>query len=250
MTPARLKLLRIVIVVVIVTAVVAGAATAYMVMTGHGRSSLTSVNPDRMRFPVRGIDVSSHNGSIDFEAVAADSIDFVIVKATEGATFKDRMFATNVRCAQKAGLPVGAYHFFRFDTPGHMQALNFINSVRGHKLSLPFIVDIEEWGNPTGIPTETILARLNEMIGYMRLRGYEVMLYTNKDGYARFVEHFTDSVGLWICSFTDPPGPDKWHLWQHSHRERVAGVAGAVDMNTFNGSRDDWEAWLAGLRRL
>ena len=76
-------------------------------------------------YEIVGIDVSAHNGDIDFDRVKAEGIEFVFIKATEGSTFKDKRFVDNVRKARKAGLKVGAYHFFRFDTPGYMQGLNF-----------------------------------------------------------------------------------------------------------------------------
>ncbi|MDE6377369.1 MAG: hypothetical protein K2K72_01335, partial [Duncaniella sp.] len=77
-----------------------------------------------------GIDISAHNGEIDFNKVRDEGVKFVIVKATEGGTFKDRRFIENIRKAREAGLKVGAYHFFRFDTPGYIQGLNFVNSLK------------------------------------------------------------------------------------------------------------------------
>lgn len=222
---------------------------AVVVISMHSRSSLMSANPSRDRYPVCGIDISAHNGEIDFEAVKADSIDFVIIKASEGADFKDDHFVDNMRRARVAHLPVGAYHFFRYDSPGRMQALNLLNSVAGRHLDLPLVIDVENWGNPSGIDTDVIVARLNEMIAYLRAHGYAVMLYTNKDGHARFFNARYADMPLWICSFTDPPGPERWILWQHTHRGSVAGIDGKVDMNTFNGSREQFAAWLSSTAR-
>ncbi|MDE6309419.1 MAG: hypothetical protein K2L81_04415, partial [Muribaculaceae bacterium] len=98
---------------------------AWCALTTACSSGQVVVEPN---LPVNGIDISSHNGKIDFEAVRADSIDFVIIKATEGSTFKDPAFHTNHTNALKAGLKVGAYHFFRFETNGQQQALNLIKA--------------------------------------------------------------------------------------------------------------------------
>ncbi len=202
------------------------------------------------RLPVAGIDISAHNGPVDFEAVRADSVDFVLIKATEGATFKDTAFYTNHSRALAAGLHVGAYHFFRFETNGLMQALNLLNSVRGLHLDLPLIIDIEEWGNPNACPTPQIVGRLREMLSYLESQGYPVMLYTNRDGHARFIRNQLERYPLWICSFTDPPldqGNDRVIIWQYSHNGQVAGVNGPVDRNSFMGTRDQYRQWLKSL---
>lgn len=246
-TPRR-KHRRVWIAAAVAAVTVVACVTGAWLYLDRGRSSFTSATPDRALYPVRGIDISAHNGVIDFERVRADSIDFVYIKATEGATFKDRMFADNIRHARRSGLMTGAYHFFRFDTPGHMQALNFMNSLRGRDFELMPAIDVEEWGNPSGVTTQTILGRLSEMVGYMKAHGLDVVIYTNKDGYQRFFDGTPSELPLWICSFTNPPGPDEWRLWQHSHRGKVDGIDGSVDLNTFNGGRLEFERWLSHVR--
>lgn len=227
----------------------AGGALGLWLYLDKGRSSLSSADPSKDLYPIRGIDISAHNDSVDLKAAReAHDISFVFVKATEGATFKDRNFIQNVRAAKDAGLPVGAYHFFRFESPGMMQALNFLNSVRGRELDLPLVIDIEEWGNPHHVPAETVRARLQEMTDYLESHGYQYIIYTNKSGHQRFFnERLPQNTPLWICSFTDPPGPDKWLFWQHSHRGSITGINRHVDLNVFNGNRDAWNRWLDSL---
>lgn len=210
---------------------------------GDGVGSVNAY-PDRERFEVIGIDVSAHNGEIDFRKVAADGVSFVIIKATEGGTFKDRRFVDNLRKAREAGLKVGAYHFFRFDTPGYMQGLNFLNSIRGRKLDLPTVIDVEEWANPVSQPTPIVLNRLSEMIDYLEERGCRVMLYTNKNGYERFVRGRFESYPIWICSLVDEPDGIDWTLWQGTHNGRIDGVGHPVDINAFVGSAAEWEKFL------
>lgn len=218
---------------------------ALMATVSCVRGGGSGAYPDRSRFEVVGIDVSAHNGDIDFEAVAADGIDFVIIKATEGGTFKDRKFVENVRLAREAGLRVGAYHFFRFDTPGYMQGLNLLNSLQGRRLDLPVAIDIEEWANPNSQPTPIVLSRLSEMIDHLEGHGYKVMLYTNKNGFARFVRGRLEGYPLWICSLVDEPTDIAWTLWQGTHNGRVAGIDHPVDINAFSGTAADWEVFLS-----
>lgn len=228
----------------VVTAMAVVLAGGLYVMYGRQRGS-HGVKIERSRYPVCGVDISAHNGDIDFFGLAADSIDFVMIKATEGTTFKDVRFHENYRKARKAGLKVGAYHFFRFDTDGDMQGLNFVHSVRGKHLDLPLMIDIEEWTNARNTPTWEVVARLQALIGHLEEEGYDVVLYTNKDGYDRFIRDRFDDYPLWICSFTDPPmeEADRWTFWQYSHWGMVDGIDGMVDLNTFNGNRDDWMSW-------
>ncbi len=237
----RLTRTRVITLSAISVAIAIVLSVAYFVIsdTEHPLSH----TPSRLDFPVRGIDVSSHNGIIDFEKVKGDSIDFVYVKATEGATFKDRRFRRNILDAKHAGLRVGAYHFFRFDTPGYMQGLNFLNSVRGYPLDLPLMIDIEEWANPREYTTDAISAQLSQMIQHLNSHGHRVILYSNKDGYERFLKERFSHLPLWICTFSPPADDIDWTLWQYSHRGEVAGIHDKVDMNTFNGSVPEWEAW-------
>lgn len=206
---------------------------------GKGNGS-TSVYPDRSRFEVIGIDVSAHNGEIDFRQVAAEGVSFVIIKATEGGTFKDKKFVDNLRKAREAGLKVGAYHFFRFDTPGYMQGLNFLNSLQSRELDLPLAIDIEEWANPNSQPTPMVLNRLSEMIDHLESHGHRVMLYTNKNGFARFVRGRLEGYPLWICSLVDEPQEIGWTLWQGTHNGRIKGIDHPVDINAFSGTAEEW----------
>lgn len=211
------------------------------------------VELDRSIYPVRGIDLSAHNGVPDFDSIAAAGIDFVYLKASEGVSHRDPSFMRNYLAARRAGMAVGAYHFFRFDCDGTRQAANFLAATKDCDLQLPLALDIEEWGNPAGIGTEIINERISTMITILGLRRGPTAIYTNKNGDARFVRHNYDRLDgsdpeLWICSFTDPPLRRRpWKLWQHSHIGRVPGVKGKVDLNTFNGDRDQWLRWLDSL---
>lgn len=202
------------------------------------------VEVNRRLYPVRGIDISKHNGDIDFERVAADSIDFVYIKATEGAKWRDPKFADNFDAARRAGLPVGVYHFFRFDVSGLRQAYNLLDAIHDRYPDLPVAIDLEEWANAPDVSTDLIVDNLTVMIDRLQADGIPVIIYTNKNGYTRFVHGRFDNIDTWICSFTDPPLKGEWRLWQHSHCGRVDGIRGDVDLNTFNSPHSDWRRWL------
>ncbi len=223
------------------------AITAVMLPRVLGRGE-HNVEIDRGRYPVRGIDISAHNGEVDFDRVAAQGIDFAIIKASEGATWRDTAFERNYSGATDAGLRVGAYHFFRFDVEGWRQSVNILRALGNRHLDLPVAIDVEEYANPPDVTTDNIIENLRSMIELLRQNGREPIIYTNKNGYYRFVRGHFDDVGLWICSFTTPAIADttRWTLWQHSHVAHIDGVRGPVDLSTFNcPSRGEFDAWLA-----
>lgn len=224
--------------------VIAGIAMGIYLFTrpAHGNNGLTL---PRTQYPVHGIDISAHNGFVDFGKMTNDSIDFVIIKATEGTSFKDSRFHTNYRNARNTGIRIGAYHFFRFDTDGKMQALNLINSVMGLDLDFPLMIDVEEWNNARGIPRNKIIDRLSDMVSYLETNGYNLIIYSNKDGFNDFIRNRFSEYPLWICSFTNPPISSEWVFWQYSHCGKINGIDGKVDLNTFNGSRPQWLEWLS-----
>ena len=205
------------------------------------------IDIDLQQYPITGIDVSAHNGEIDFNKIAHSGIDFVFIKATEGATFKDTRFHSNYNNAKKAGLKVGAYHFFRFNTDGNLQALNILHSLKGKKLDLPIVIDIEEYSNNKNTPTADVITHLSALINVLQDYNKPLMLYTNKKGFTRFIKGIFDEYPLWICSFTNPPIDGEWLFWQHSHKGTIKGISGDTDLNTFNGSHKDWEHWIDSI---
>ncbi len=232
-------------------AIIIIALTAAAIAMVVGRRVFVTREPevgiDRTVFPIRGIDISAHNGTVDFSRVLADSIDFVYIKATEGATWRDALFEHNYRAARDAGLAVGIYHFFRFDVPGWRQSVNILGAIGNRHLDLPIAIDVEEWGNPAEFTTAEIIADLRSLVEMLRQNGREPIIYTNKNGYYRFVRGHFDDVALWICSFTSPPLAERyrWTIWQHSHVGCVEGIRGDVDLCTFNTPAcGDYTAWL------
>lgn len=218
------------LIAIVVTAIVAvcGFIHAY-----HEYAANTPpMDPDHTLYPVRGIDISAHNGNIDFDRVKKAGYDFAIIKATEGTDFKDANFITNLQKARDAGLKVGAYHFFRFDTDGELQALNLMHSLRNRRMDFPAVIDVEQSGNPEGHEAATVIARLSAMLRVLEAEGIEVLLYSNKEDYDRYLKANFSRYPLWICSFTEPDADIDWKLWQYSHRGEVDGIDGKVDLNT------------------
>lgn len=197
---------------------------------------------DFSKYPVRGIDVSSHNGKIDFDKVRESGIGFVWIKVSEGETFRDASFSRNYEAAEKAGLRTGAYHFFRFDCDGVMQAMNLCKALNGVRPGMGVALDVELENNATDVDDDVIVSNLESMADYLAMRGLPVTFYTNKEGYSRFIKDRFSEYPIWICSFSDGEPMDdgeSWVFWQFSHTGKVDGIDGKVDENVFNGSAAD-----------
>ena len=210
-----------------------------------------SVDVDRYRYPVAGIDVSKHNGHIDFEQVRDDNYQFVFIKASEGKTYRDEAFERNYQGARDAGLMVGAYHFFRKNREGKEQADNFLNAIKGKSFDLPLMIDLEDdWSKGVTIDRKTALQRVMDMINILTDKGYVVMIYTNLDGYNKYYKDMLGDHNLWLCSFTSPDLlPHLPHcIQQFNHKGSVAGVKGNVDLNVYRGSKKEWERFLEQIQ--
>ena len=213
--------------------VFAGAYVAYS--TGYLQFNAPSLE----KYPVRGIDVSNHQGVIDWNSVRQDGISFVYIKATEGGDWKDKMFQSNWRGALSAGFDVGAYHFFTLCRDGITQAKNFISSVPIAEGALKPAIDLEYLGNCSTRPSrEEFLKELNDFVQEIQVYYMKKpVLYTNYDFYRDYLAGtmYAD-YPIWMSSVVFEPDYKKYPsiaLWQYTHNARVKGIDGPVDVNTY-----------------
>lgn len=203
---------------------------------GVGYMYFTSFSPDRDAHPVRGIDVSNHQGVIDWRRVAADDVSFAVIKATEGGDWVDKSFARNIAAAKEAGLAVGAYHFFTFCRPGAEQAQNFIATVPSDQSLLPPVVDIEFHGNCPQRPTpEQFSAQLTAFLGPVEARfGKPAIIYLIGEAEGLYGAIMPNRL-RWVRSLSLHPGHEDWVYWQYHNMGRVDGIEGDVDLNVLQG---------------
>lgn len=205
-------------------------------------------HPSRDRFPVQGLDVSNHQGPIDWARVRRQGFAFVYAKATEGGDYVDARFVQHTEGARGAGLRVGAYHYFTFCRSGEEQARNVIDVVspQQRRGDLPLVVDLELAGNCSHTPTP---AELDREFGAFDARvrvalGVTPVLYLTEDFRHRYVDGAAARGSalaghrLWIRDIVGGPGRgcDRWAFWQFADRGRVDGVKGPVDLNVYCGS--------------
>jgi len=204
--------------------------------------------PSEKDFPVRGIDVSSHQGAIQWALIPPDQVRFVYIKATEGGDFRDTRFSENWKASADAGFRRGAYHYFTFKTPGLQQAANFMATVPNEPDALPPAIDLEFWGNSSARPSVGGFQReLTAFISALRsFYGREPVIYTAMDFKEYYLRDFPIPQ-LWIRSVITVPrlsAGEEWRFWQFSEKTRVRGIRGFVDRNVFNGTQDQFESFI------
>jgi lysozyme len=209
--------------------------------------ALLAARPSRERYPVVGVDVSHHQGRIDWAAVAQSGVSFAFVKASEGTDFRDRRFSQNWQAARAAGIVVGAYHFFTFCSEGREQARHFRSVVPAEPGALPPAVDVEFAGNCRSWTSEAqIQAELVAFVAEIeRTFGRSPVLYTTEDAFRRVIPPELHDRRFWLRDlFGEPASPTgRFWIWQYSDSGSIPGIRGPVDLNVFGGSTAEWSAW-------
>ncbi|RZL48695.1 MAG: glycoside hydrolase family 25 protein [Pedobacter sp.] len=190
---------------------------------------------------IHGIDVSYYQGKIDWQKVKAMKeddvkISFAFIKATEGIMNVDPYFQRNWREAPKAGLKVGAYHFFRPQRSGLWQAKFFLQTASFEKGDLPPVVDIESLD---GVSPEKMRKELNAFIVQIEEKTkVKPIIYSGLKFYKDNLRGFYDDYPLWVAHYYQPKiklADQDWKFWQHSDKARINGINHVVDFNAFNG---------------
>lgn len=187
---------------------------------------------------VQGVDVSWHQGPIDWRALAADDVAFAYIKATEGVDYADPRFAANWEGAAAAGLHRGAYHFFTLCKPGAQQAANFIAIVPRAAGAMPAALDLEHMGPCRDGPTMTdIIGEARTFLDLVQTHyGTRPLIYTTREFHDAHLRELRGER-FWIRSIAASPNFREWDwvIWQHHNRGHKRGVSGPVDLNAFRG---------------
>lgn len=190
-----------------------------------------------------GIDVSHHNGIIDWEIVAKNqNIKFVYIKATEGYRHLDKRYSYNVRHARKAGLRVGSYHLLTTRTSMQTQFGYFSQIVDQYEHDLIPMLDIEEEKLRQWSPEQ----KRDSIAKFIRLTrehyGVEPVLYCSHKFYKNFLAPDFDKYILFLARYSNKhpklEGQKHHDIWQFTEHGRVRGIEGDVDLDRFGPNTD------------
>lgn len=226
------------------------AALALIMLALFANGVLWFTRPAASRYAVRGVDVSSFQGEIDWPVLVDQDVDFAFIKATEGSGYVDERFFANWQGAVETGIPVGAYHFFSYDSPGETQAENFIAAVPRLAGGLPPVVDVEFYGDYGKNPPsrEHVRALLTPMLTRLEQHyGAKPVLYATQRAYSLFLEGEYEDYPLWLRNVYYKPRGVEWTFWQYSDKERLKGYLGKetyIDCNVFYGTMEELQGLL------
>ena len=198
-------------------------------------------HPSDETYPDQGIDVSHHQGAIEWSSLPTQGVDFAYIKATEGGDYRDDRFAANWAGAARAGVPRGAYHFFTLCRSGAEQAANFIAAVPKGPMLAP-AVDLEFGGNcARPMPADRVMAELRTFNTRVEAHfGTRVVLYLTREFDQAYRVSARIRRPLWLRSIIRAPdwSPRPWALWQVSNFRRLDGITGRVDWNVRAANED------------
>lgn len=195
-------------------------------------------------YEIHGIDISHHQGSIQWDTLAAHAdiggnpVRFVVMKATEGATVVDEYFPHNFRMAKKHGFIRGAYHYWSVKSSATAQARYFIRHAKLQTGDLPPVLDVEQKNpNLTDAQFRDSVQKWLDIVEHHY--GVKPIIYTFYKFKTKYLgdKRFND-YPYWIAHYY----VDKveyngaWHFWQHTDVGRLPGINGLVDLNIYNGN--------------
>lgn len=207
---------------------------------------------------IKGIDVSYYQGNIDWKIVKESGIDFGFARVSDGVTKVDPKFAQNWTKMKEVGIIRGAYQFFRPNQDPIEQAELFVDIVENaggfDYYDLPSVIDVEVTGK---VPNDKIIENIMIWLDFMEE-------YTEKKPIIYSGPYFWElnnlgdnfkQYSLWTAHYTKKdecpliPDPWKdWDFWQFTGSGQVAGVYAIVDINFFDGTRDDLMSFIEGTR--
>lgn len=202
--------------------------------------------PSNKSFPVKGIDISHHQGTIDWAELAEEDVSFIFIKATEGGDFKDPRFKKNWNDATKNNYDVSAYHYYSMCKSGEEQANNLISTVPELHNNFAPVVDLEFDNNcNSSITNEKFHQEFSIFIELLQAHYHKSpIIYLTYNFYEKYIEGNYLDCPLWFRDIYKEPKLTnrKWQFWQFANRGHLDGIEGFVDLNVFNGSKEEYEA--------
>lgn len=199
----------------------------------------------------KGIDVSKHQGTIDWNKVKNDGVEFAIIRVAyrgygaAGNMAKDAKYIENITGAKNAGIPIGVYIFSQATTvqEAEKEAEFALSCIKGYSIDLPVVMDFEYANVDGGLGGRLYDAQLtrqeatdicNAFCKRVTDAGYEAMVYANRDMLNNhlYADRISNQYKIWIARWNTQTGyQGDYSYWQFSDKGSVSGIKGAVDLD-------------------
>lgn len=191
-----------------------------------------------------GIDLSEHQGTVDWTAVKESGVDFAIIRVgyrgyTRGRLYDDLEFENNIKGATAAGIKVGVYFFSQAvtTTEAEEEAGYVLEKISGYKVDYPVVFDWE--------PVDDTTARTNAVTGdvvsdcavafckKVSKAGFNSAVYLNKTQSYEFYDlEKISNYDIWYAEYQEKPSMYyNFDIWQYTANGTIKGVNSAVDVN-------------------
>ncbi|MCR5177870.1 MAG: glycoside hydrolase family 25 protein [Lachnospiraceae bacterium] len=192
-----------------------------------------------------GIDVSHHQGRIDWQAVKADGFDFAFIRlgyrgyGETGSVNLDKLFDENADNARAAGLDVGVYFFAQAinEEEAKEEAEFVLKHLEGHDINLEVVYDpesiLDAKARTDDVSGEQFTKNTQVFCSIISEAGYKPMVYSNMkwEAFQFDMTKLTD-LPFWYADYEPiPQTPYDFRYWQYTNEGRAKGVSGAVDLN-------------------
>lgn len=198
---------------------------------------------------VYGMDVSQHNGKIDFKKAKRDGIEFVFIRVGYTGYTKssfslnlDKKYKTYIKDATKAGLKVGVYWYSQSTkvSEAKKEANALLKAIKGYSITMPVVFDYEFADTKKGRLDSAKLSKTNmtanalAFLNTVSNAGYDACIYASENflGEHLYANQISSNFKVWLANYSSKTNyKGDYEFWQHTAKGRVSGMRGNVDIN-------------------
>lgn len=198
---------------------------------------------------VYGMDVSQHNGKINFKKAKRDGIEFVFIRVGYTGYTKssfslnlDKKYKTYIKDATKAGLKVGVYWYSQSTkvSEAKKEANALLKAIKGYSITMPVVFDYEFADTKKGRLDSAKLSKTNmtanalAFLNTVSNAGYDACIYASENflGEHLYANQISSNFKVWLANYSSKTNyKGDYEFWQHTAKGRVSGMRGNVDIN-------------------
>ena len=198
---------------------------------------------------VYGMDVSQHNGKINFKKAKRDGIEFVFIRVGYTGYTKssfslnlDKKYKTYIKDATKAGLKVGVYWYSQSTkvSEAKKEAKALLKAIKGYSITMPVVFDYEFADTKKGRLDSAKLSKTNmtanalAFLNTVSNAGYDACIYASENflGEHLYANQISSNFKVWLANYSSKTNyKGDYEFWQHTAKGRVSGMRGNVDIN-------------------